>query len=353
MIWDGSVIDLRRGEHYAAGRNLTLKKTDGSELFIKLPGFVMPAAKNASGYYVEDNMDAIDLIIGSDGTLGVITEIELELLPLPEFIWGITSFFSSETDAINFVNMVRAKIGNIAAIEYFDGGAIAILRSQKKISTAFSQLPDVEEWVDGCVYIELHCRDEETVLTGLSTIGACAAAAGGDEKNTWVARNARDLESLQFFRHAVPECTNMLIDKRKQTDNIITKLGADMSVPDGCLEDVVTLYRAGLEEYGLESAIWGHIGDNHLHVNILPRDGEDYKKGKELYSKWARAVTDMGGAVSAEHGVGKIKAPYLKVMYGRKHIIEMAEMKRLFDPHFIFGCGNLFAPDILREDLCQ
>lgn len=142
----------------------------------------------------------------------------------------------------------------------------------------------------------------------------------------------------------------MLIDERKKVDPIITKLGADMSVPDRYLKEVVHLYRSGLAEYGLETAIWGHIGNNHLHVNILPRDGEDYRKGKELYAKWAEEITKMGGAVSAEHGVGKIKRDFLTVMYGKKHIWEMAQMKKILDPDYIFGRGNLFAPDVLDTE---
>ena len=120
-----------------------------------------------------------------------------------------------------------------------------------------------------------------------------------------------------FFRHAIPECVNMLIDKRKQKDKTITKLGTDMAVPDSQLEEVMALYNRMLQEQGLESAIWGHIGNNHLHVNILPNDGEEYKKGQQLYRQWAAYVTEKGGAVSAEHGVGKLKAGVLLVMYGR------------------------------------
>lgn len=351
MLSDGGIIALRRGCVFAKGRTLELPKENGGTLIVPLPSYQMPATKNASGYYVADDMDAIDLIIGSDGTLGIMTEIELELLPLPAAIWGVSTFFDSEKKAIHFVQKMREKVSNVAAIEYFDVGAIHILRDQKKTNAAFAQLPDVESWAACCVYTELHCHGEESALEKLYEIGVCIAESGGDENKTWVARNARDLEQLQFFRHAVPESTNMMIDKRRQIDPAITKLGADMSVPDEYLEEVVALYRTGLEEYGLESAIWGHIGDNHLHVNILPRDGADFKKGKELYAKWARVITDMGGAVSAEHGVGKIKAPFLEVMYGRGHIIEMAKMKYAFDPDFIFGRGNMFPADVLEEVL--
>lgn len=141
----------------------------------------------------------------------------------------------------------------------------------------------------------------------------------------------------------------MLIDERRRTDPAITKLGSDMSVPDERLRDVVAMYRATLAEAGLESAAWGHIGDNHLHVNVLPRSQGDYLRGKELFKRWARTVTELGGAVSAEHGVGKVKRDFLAVMYGGVHVREMARVKRAFDPFSQLGRGNLFSEELLED----
>ena len=119
-----------------------------------------------------------------------------------------------------------------------------------------------------------------------------------------------------------------------------------MSVPDERLHEVMDLYRTTLAEAGLDSAAWGHIGNNHLHVNVLPRNAQDYAAGKELFVRWARAVTDMGGAVSAEHGVGKLKRDFLTVMYGPEHIAQMAALKRQLDPYCQLGRGNLFDPNV-------
>lgn len=347
-LWDGSVIALKRGETFARGRELTLAREGGGKLFVKLPTYDMPLAKNASGYYVHDDMDAIDLIIGSDGTLGALVEAELELMPLPAVIWGATSFFKSEEEALGFVAGVRG-VTEVAAIEYFDGGALDILRGQKKKSQAFAGLPDAPTDAGCCVYVELHCSDAAQAMERLLTVGALTEEAGGDERKSWAARDPRDLESLHFFRHAVPESANLHVDELRKTDPSIIKLGSDMSVPDARLAEVIALYREGLRRYGLQSAAWGHIGDNHLHVNVLPRGGEDYQKGKKLFAEWAEKISLMGGSVSAEHGVGKIKAHFLELMYGREHIKEMALTKRAFDPYFVFGCGNLFPADILEE----
>jgi len=195
---------------------------------------------------------------------------------------------------------------------------------------------------DCCIYVELDCASDDEALEQLYLLGSILEQCGGSEQNTWVARTAIDREQQRFFRHAVPESVNMLIDERKKADPAITKLGSDMSVPNEHLRDVVSLYRRTLAEEGLQTATWGHIGNNHLHVNVLPRNAQEYARGKELYARWAGEVTSMGGAVSAEHGVGKLKRGFLEIMYGERHIREMAAMKRQVDPLNVLGLGNLF-----------
>lgn len=343
VLFNGQTLAIHRGESFAQGRSLKLTTEQGKVFDIPLPTFKMPKTKNASGYFIDDNMDAIDLFIGSDGTLGVITEIEVQLLPLPEIIWGVSCFFEKENSAIDFVIALREESKNLAAMEFFDGDALAILRNQKKDNPGFARLPLIDSKANTAVYVEIHCKNEAAALKELSKIGKLMDENGSSQKDTWVARNDADRDLLLFFRHAVPESVNMLIDERKKENPVITKLGTDMSVPNQSLHHIVRVYRQALNAYGLQSAVWGHIGDNHLHVNILPRNEEDFKKGKELYGEWAQEVTTLGGAVSAEHGVGKLKANYLTVMYGQQYIDEMAQLKAIFDPKALFGVGNMFA----------
>ena len=348
VLADGDTLALRRGEVYAEGRTLRLATEGGHEFTLELPTYQMPETKNASGYYVADGMDAIDLFIGSDGTLGVVTEVELSLMPNPAVVWGVSCFFETEASALDFTVAVRPRLHRAAALEFFDGEALSILRSQRANSAAFSSLPEVAERFACCVYVELDCEDEDQALAELYAIGDAMAEVGASEEDTWVARTDVDRECQRFFRHAVPESVNMLIDERRRTDPTITKLGSDMSVPDERLHDVVELYRTTLAEAGLQSAAWGHIGDNHLHVNVLPRDAADFARGKELFKRWAAEVTRMGGAVSAEHGVGKIKRDFLEIMYGSEHIAEMARLKRQLDPAGQLGRGNLFDESLLE-----
>lgn len=347
VLADGDVVALHRGEARAHGRLLRLVTEAGRSLSLDLPTYEMPHTKNASGYYVADDMDALDLFVGSDGTLGVVTEVELALMPAPAVVWGVSCFFETEAAALDFTVAVRPALAHAAAIEYFDAGALSILRSQRENGAAFASLPAVEGRFACCVYVELDCDDEDEACAELYAIGDAMRAVGADEADTWVARTDVDRECQRFFRHAVPESVNMLIDERRRTNPAITKLGSDMSVPDERLHDVIELYRTTLAEAGLQSAAWGHIGNNHLHVNVLPRGDADFAAGKELFCSWAAEVTRMGGAVSAEHGVGKIKRGFLETMYGPEHVREMARLKCELDPAGQLGRGNLFGEELL------
>ena len=351
VLMGGRVVKLQRGQQLAQGRKAILTTQAGERIPLDLPTFSMPQTKNASGYYAADDMDLIDLFIGADGTLGVVTQIEICLLPLPQLIWGVTGFFASEELAMDYVRLARGETlaGHSqpsckpCALEYFDGDALEILRQQRLQGGVFAQIHPIPTQYKAAVYAELHGQEEEGMTRRLLALGAAMEQAGGSEADTWVARSQRELESLQFFRHAIPECVNRLIDVRKQKDSAITKLGTDMAVPDDCLGRVVALYRKMLGEYGLQSAVWGHVGDNHLHVNILPNSREEYDKGKELYKHWAAEVTAMGGAVSAEHGVGKLKAEFLEVMYGPQQIGQMRQLKKALDPGGLLNRNNLFS----------
>ncbi|MBQ9988510.1 MAG: FAD-binding oxidoreductase [Clostridia bacterium] len=343
VLPDGRSLSLRRGECFADGYTLTLPLENGSRLTVQIPQYIMPKTKNTAGYFAAPDMDAVDLLVGSDGTLCVFTELELQLLPLPACIQGVTCLFETEIQAAAFVQAVREQVEGVVSLEYFDEGALAVLRDQRADHPAFASLPPLDEWIGAALYVELHGDDEAFVTDRLNEIGDLLSACGGDPAHTWVARTQTDLDRLMFFRHAVPESVNLLIDRRKQAEPGITKLGSDMAVPDEHLDHILTYYRQTTQALGLHTATWGHIGNNHLHVNVLPRNLEEYTKGKALFNEWAHKVTALNGAVSAEHGVGKLKAGFLTAMYSPESLAQMRAVKAAFDPKLLLGRGNLFA----------
>ena len=115
-----------------------------------------------------------------------------------------------------------------------------------------------------------------------------------------------------------------------------------MSVPDSRLEDVFSLYREGIQAGGFESAVFGHIGNNHVHVNLIPHDMAQYSRGKTLFETWTKAIVQMGGTVSAEHGVGKLKAGLLKTLYSEDQLRAMKQIKQGLDPEMLLNQGNIF-----------
>lgn len=347
VLADGSAAWLRRGEHRATGRAFRMTPEGGRTIEGRLPSYHTPEVKNASGYFVGDDMDLVDLFIGMEGTLGVVTEIELILSPAPAAVWGVTTFLPDEDRALAFVRAVRrpGAAGNgarLAAVEFFNAGALDLLRRQKTGNPAFAGVPHMPPEYHTAIYIEYHADDEDDAAEAAGRAAAILESCAGDPARTWAATTPREMARLKYFRHAIPESVNLLIDERRRSEPGLTKLGTDMSVPDRELENVIRMYNRGLEENGLEGVIFGHIGDNHVHVNILPRSMEDYQKGKALYLAWAREVVRVGGSVSAEHGIGKIKPDFLRLMYGDQGIAEMRALKALFDPEGLLNRGNLF-----------
>ncbi|MFW9783684.1 MAG: FAD-linked oxidase C-terminal domain-containing protein, partial [Candidatus Heimdallarchaeota archaeon] len=107
------------------------------------------------------------------------------------------------------------------------------------------------------------------------------------------------------------------------------------------IRKIIEYYHSVLNELNLEYVIFGHLGDNHVHVNIVPKNMEEFHLGEEVYEKFARKVVEFGGSISGEHGVGKIKKQYLKIMYSQEDLNEMRRIKKTLDPSLILNYGNI------------
>jgi len=351
VLADGETLCLQRGNQKVSGGHFRIQTESGKTIEGTIPSVAMPPVKSAAGYFLKQDMDLIDLFIGMEGTLGIISEIELLLLPKPPCIWGLVVFLPSPKETVSFVNVVRSHArstwasgseNKVTAIEYFDTQALRILRNQKEQNPAFSDIPPIPPSAGEAIYVEFQGTAEEHLEAMVMGTAEILVNHGGDEDATWIADNETEMGKLKFFRHAVPESINLLIDERRKVEPEITKLGTDMAVPDNKLSDVLQMYTSDLEQAGLDYAIFGHIGNNHVHVNILPNNAEQYAKGKELYLTWAQKIVSWGGTVSAEHGIGKIKVPFLEIMYGKKVIDQMKAVKKIFDPRGVLNPGNLF-----------
>jgi len=150
---------------------------------------------------------------------------------------------------------------------------------------------------------------------------------------------------LKNFRHILPETINSIIAERKKQYPELHKLGTDLAVPDERLDDMWRIYKDALDHADLQWVAFGHIGNNHVHINILPQNGAELQKGLELYGQFAAKAVEFGGTVSAEHGIGKMKIKFLALMYSPGQIEEMRAVKLAFDPEWRLNPGNAFDPE--------
>ena len=342
ILSDGSILDIARGRERCRGRAFQARTISGRIIAGSLPCYEMPRVKNAAGYYSKDDMDLLDLFIGSDGTLGVFSELTVRLIPAPPARWGIMAFLPAEDGVAALVARAKSAHCRPAAMEFFDGHALDLLRRQKEACPEFAGIPELPAAARAALYVEYHGTDELAVEAAAGSFAELLADFGTSDDNTWLASDRRELQRLKDLRHAIPEAVNLLIDERRKTEPALTKLGTDLAVPDAALGEMLRMYHRDLGVAGLDFVVFGHIGDNHLHVNILPRTLDDYRRGRELYLAWARTAVALGGTVAAEHGIGKLKKEMLKVMYGEAGIAEMRRVRALFDPDGMLGSGNLF-----------
>lgn len=319
-----------------SGEILDLKRS-GIKPSFPIPNYIMPATKNAAGYFSQPGMDLIDLFIGAEGTLGIVTEIEIALTPVMGNTIDLVAFFSSEEQAVNFVLAAKkTRDKTINFFEFFDENTLQMLKKS---------YPHIPANIKAAVYIEQETTEIEVWAPRLEEFGASI-------DNCWVGMDDAQKEELAKFRHAVPEHINEIF---KQHHSV--KLATDIAVPNDKFKEMFDYYKSQLQTSNLKINLndqnhkshiffikFGHIGENHLHVNLVPKAENDIPLAKELIMRFVKKAVSLGGTVSAEHGIGKIKHAYLKEMYGQAGIDEMIRVKRLFDPQWILGRGNVFAP---------
>jgi D-lactate dehydrogenase (cytochrome) len=160
--------------------------------------------------------------------------------------------------------------------------------------------------------------------------------------NSWFATSEQDQAKLREFRHALPVLMNEWFARHRQR-----KVSTDMSVPDDAFGEMLNFYQSTLKTSGLKYTIFGHIGDNHVHVNILPCDDNEGARAREIYLQFLKRAAAVGGTLSAEHGIGKLKRDYLGLFYGDESLRQMAALKLAFDPAGILGRGNIFPETLL------
>lgn len=339
VLSDGSILDVKRGDIRAEGRRLMLPFSDGGREIV-LPSYDYNRdVKNTTGMLSEDGMDAVDLFVGSEGIFGVITEADLYLAESHPLMSNIV-FLPRDGDAYALSRDFPRSGVVPEFLEFFDSGSLDLIRASRKDDPRFTDMPDIPDYAGSALFFDLPMDGD--LIDSYRRIEPFVEAHGGSLSRSWCGHELKDRERFFSFRHSVPQTIFEYVARLKGSSAPgINKMGTDMSVPLAHLDEMMSAYDEVITRYGLEYVIFGHIGNGHPHVEIILKDMEDFAKAKKAYAELAQKAIDLGGSPSAEHGIGKMKVDYVRMMYGDKGVDEIRAVKERMDPGWILNPGNM------------
>ena len=370
LLASGEMLDLERGQVRAADGRFVIDTPRGA-VVVPAPTYDLPdVPKRAAGYHAAPDLDLVDLFVGSEGTLGVVTSVTLDVLPRRPAVCTVLVALDDEKQAVALAARLRdASLDarrradpaglDVVAIEYLDRRSLELVRADGARGRRRAAIP---ETAGAVVLLQIELPPGTTAAEAHDEIGRASApgpAAGP------IARLCRLLDAeglldrtalaapgettrtaeLLALREAAPEAVNRRVAAARRTiDEAIEKTAADMVVPFPRLADCVRLFRTAFEARGLDHAVWGHLSDANLHPNVLPRSADDVRAGKEAILACGREVVRLGGCPLAEHGVGRnpVKQALLRLLHGSAGIERMRAVKRALDPENKLAPGVLF-----------
>ena len=290
------------------------------------------AQKDNTGY--APLRDPIDWFIGSEGTLGLILRARVRLLPRPAGQRALLVFFRRLTQALDTAAALsRAPTLRPASVELLD-----------RFGLDAETIPDFVQHVPADASAALHIELEEDAPVGDEVMAAWLSFLTGQGAlvdDTLVATDAAARRRLRRVRHALPSRFNQLAEAWLPRGG--GKLSMDWAVPPSALGQAIERTRRALEELDpCCFSIYGHVGSGHPHVNLLARDADELARFEAALSGVYDFVVAKGGAIIAEHGVGKVKRDLFRSRTPPMTHAAMLALKRLLDPDALLAPGNLF-----------
>ena len=370
VLAGGDVIEMTRGQYVASSHGTFEIETSTGLRSIRLPPVVVPAVpKCSAGYFVQPDMDLMDLFIGSEGTLGAIAEIVFKTARVPGGLCRAFVPVAGESEGIALVGELRqASIAtwrsrdpngiDIAAIEHLDARSIQVVREDgvdRRLDIALPAGSGIALLIDLELSPEAASTDLWRVIESALEPSAKDSAltrfcrvlrrhgAMDDAEITMPGDRSR-AAAFAELREAVPAGVNRRVAHAKQRDQAISKTAADMIVPYDRFGEMMTACRRLFAERDLDLAVWGHISDGNVHPNVIPRSAGDVEKGREAILALGAWVIALGGSPLAEHGVGRnpIKQELLRQLYGASGVAAMRAIKLSLDPHGSLASGVIF-----------
>jgi glycolate oxidase len=271
--------------------------------------------KSVAGY------DLTKLIVGSEGTLGVVTRITVRLLRLPESVRTLAAFFNDVPAAAKTASAIMASGVLPRALEFVDEAALKAVEGYLKEDLSQGASAMLLAEVDGPA--ESTAREEDRIAEIMMRTGAARVNRAGSDQ---------EREHLWKARRSISPALYAIKPK---------KLNEDIVVPRSRIAESLQGIAAIAEQYGLLIVNFGHAGDGNIHTNIM-FDEADMPKAEAAVREIFAATLRLGGSITGEHGIGLSKASYLPMELGQDTIAAMKKIKRALDPNNILNPGKIF-----------
>jgi glycolate oxidase len=319
-----------RSLHYGATRvhvaGVTVAHADGSVASYRRSR----TEKNAVGYAAAQ--DPVDWFVGSEGTLGIVIEAELSLVDLPVSLVGLAIPFPSEADALDFIVSARVNSPRSArCLEYFDRQAIEISATQS---------PSWDQAAKAMVYLEDDAGesgDLDSILDQWLGLAEAHRALAADIR---AYQGPQALRDARVMRHAVPSTLNERGAAFRTSGG--RKVSTDWAVPFRLLRHALSISEDAVINNGAPMPVtYGHAGNGHPHQNFIARDSDELARINAAVKETLHRVIELGGTVSAEHGLGKLKRPWLELQFSPRQMSVMRAIKASLDPAGLLAPGNI------------
>lgn len=277
------------------------------------------SVKNVVGY------DLTQLLVGSEGTLAIVTEIILRLIPKPPERITLSATFLNVRDAVRAVEYLVAERVVPAALELVDGDCLSLMTSDSGTAA-------IDEAAGSLLLIEVDGVEKAVMVEAERVKGACGRAGA---INVRQAGSSEEREGLWEWRR------NLSLALRAQAP---LKINHDVVVPKGRIPELFEAIDRLRQTFDLRMPSFGHVGDGNIHVNILldPADRGELQRARDAERSLFDHVIQLEGSISGEHGIGMSKAKFLGLELSGDVIALMLRIKKAFDPHGIMNPGKIF-----------
>jgi len=334
LLPDAFVVRARRGQHVSSNGIFLLD--DGQHVVEwPVPRYRQPAIKNAGGPFSAPDgaMDFIDLIVGSEGLFGLVTDCTLKLIDRPDDYLDLFFSLPEEKNAVNFLNFLRKRLegnlGMLSALEYFGVNCRGHMDHEDILFKGKDQVG---------IYLQVPLRNKTMEDAAEEWLGILVEAdCNIDEQAIMLLDNDRNRKLFMEARHSLP-AKALEVVKQRGTFTIMT----DMVVPPEKFLEFLAFTHNLIRSEGLDYVAFGHFGDCHLHFTILPHK-EQLERAVSVYDALVAKSAALGGVYSGEHGTGKRKRKDFLQCYGAEGAAQVLACKRAIDPDFLFNRGNVMA----------